>query len=482
MTLHPRGIGKKPGVYALNRRLFIRGAAGVLVGLPALESFLPRQANAQETVVRYAIFLRQGNGVQQGGNADEPDRFWPTKLGPLTTASMQADGDQAVNVLSAHADKLLIVRGLRYDGLGVDVGCGHSMGGLLCLTAAKPDGKNIEKALALGESIDNRIVRELQMAGQEPLTLRSGPRSGYLDDVLSYRGPADRRTAEQNPYNAYKALFGVETASQTEQELIKQRRSSVNDFIRSELSGLLTNPKLSQDDKRRLENHQQAIRDLETGMSCKLPPEVLGPISMLTKDDSVSNKLVDDITRMQIQVIALSVACGMTRAATLQVGNGNDQTQYSINGQVYERFHHISHRINGDGADGTPIADADVKHHDIDKHFAGYFKYLLEQLSQYTTPTGTMLDEGVSVWLNDLSTGPPHGTNNLPYVLAGSAGGYLKTGAYVDAKGGAKDSMTHNRFLSTIGAAVGCKNAQGAPLDDFGDASLPKGQVDAMLK
>ena len=206
MTLHPRGIAKTRGVHALNRRLFIRGAAGVLVGLPALESFLPRQASAQETVVRYAIFLRQGNGVQQGGNANEPDRFWPTKLGPLTTDGMKADGDQAVNVLADHADKLLIVRGLRYDGLGVDVGCGHSMGGLLCLTAAKPDGKNIEKALALGESIDNRIVRELQMAGQEPLTLRSGPRSGYLDDVLSYRGPADRRTAEQNPYKPQRIL------------------------------------------------------------------------------------------------------------------------------------------------------------------------------------------------------------------------------------------------------------------------------------
>lgn len=93
MTLYQRGIR------SIGRRLFIRGAAGVLVGLPILETFQPRLASAQDLQHRYALFVRQGNGVQQGdvgggnGGGDygsEPDRFWPTKLGSLTTASMQA--------------------------------------------------------------------------------------------------------------------------------------------------------------------------------------------------------------------------------------------------------------------------------------------------------------------------------------------------------------------------------------------------------
>jgi hypothetical protein len=36
-------------------------------------------------------------------------------------------------------------------------------------------------------------------------------------------------------------------------------------------------------------------------------------------------------------------------------------------------------------------------------------------------------------------------------------------------------------LLNTTGAAVGCKNRSGAPLDDLGDASLPHGLVPAML-
>ena len=104
-----------------------------------------------------------------------------------------------------------------------------------------------------------------------------------------------------------------------------------------------------------------------------------------------------ETARLQCQVIALAMSCGRTHAATLQIGNGNDATQYTINGRKYERFHHISHRINSDGSDGTPIDQADVKHHDIDKMFAGIFKTLLSTLDGYKTATGTLLDEGFSV-------------------------------------------------------------------------------------
>ncbi len=54
----------------VSRRLFLSGAAGVTVGLPLLESLGLRSAEAQTASFRYAIFLRQGNGVMQ-------PKFWP---------------------------------------------------------------------------------------------------------------------------------------------------------------------------------------------------------------------------------------------------------------------------------------------------------------------------------------------------------------------------------------------------------------------
>lgn len=217
-------------------------------------------------------------------------------------------------------------------------------------------------------------------------------------------------------------------------------------------------------------------------MQCSLPPELLTPLSMFTTKQAESDVSVQDAARFQAQVIALAMACGKAPAATLQIGNGNDQTQYTVDGTKLERFHHISHRINSDGSDGTPIADADVKHHKVDKLFATIFRDLLDALSAHTTPTGTLLDDGVAIWVNDLSNGPPHSTRNMPYVCAGGCGGQLKTGVYVDAGDVPKNKYaSHNKFLNTIGAAVGCKNGAGAPLDDFGDSSLEKGRIQAML-
>lgn len=469
----------KRGWSLLGRRAFLRGAGSVVVALPLLESLWPRGVAAQSAVHRYAIFMRQGNGVQQGIDGKEPDRFWPSALGALTTSGMKADGGRAVSVLADFAPKLLLVRGCEMRAIA-DAGCGHSSGGLLCLTASRANGKNVEKALATSESIDNRIERALTGAGREPLTLRAGPRSGYLDDVLSYRSAGNRRVAESNPFNAYKALFGLSAEVGADQKR-GLRQKSVNDLVRAEFEALLSGNRLSRADRERVEQHRQAIRDLELGMQCALPPALLDPLSRVSTGQSESDANIVQTVKLQSQVIALAMACGKVHAATLQIGNGNDQTQYTINGQKYERFHHISHRISSDGAEGTTIANADLKHHEIDKLFAGMFLELLRELEARKTPTGTLLDDGVAVWLNDLSNGPPHSTRNMPYVCAGGCGGSLKTGVYVDAGDAtANKYVTHNKFLNTIGAAVGVKNAAGAPLDDFGDPGLEKGLIAKM--
>jgi hypothetical protein len=100
---------------------------------------------------------------------------------------------------------------------------------------------------------------------------------------------------------------------------------------------------------------------------------------------------------------------------------------------------------------------------------------LLDRLDSVETPTGTLLDDGVSAWLNDLASGPPHGSKPVPWVLAGGAAGHLNTGQYL------RGEYTINKMLNTIGAAVGMTNGAGAPHDDFGDPGYQKGHIDGML-
>jgi hypothetical protein len=460
------------------RRMFLRAAgASAVVGLPLLESlgtgqlpFLealgPSRAQAQGGPFKYALFMRQANGVVQSN-------FWPSAAGALTTASLQKDAetsDRTVGILAPYAEKLNVVYGLKYNYS--TTGCGHADGCLQCLTASAPDGNNSNESLATGPSIDWVISTQLNPAGTEPVSLYAGAKDSYLGDVILYRGAKQRRAGERDPMNAYMRLFGMQTTpampgpGDQEAQRIALRRKSVNDIVRAQMMAVLGRPELSGADKKRLDAHFSAIRDMEVQVTsgCQVTP--LGSFS-------ASN--VDDVVRVHSDMLALAMSCGKSHVGSLCIGNGNDQTQYTIDGKVYERYHHISHRVRSDGSSGEEIPNAEALHHNIDKKFAGYFKYLLDKLSAITTPTGTLLDDGVAVWLNDLSDGPPHGSRNLPWVLAGGAGGALKTGQYV------RGDWTINRIHNTIGAAVGAKNAAGGPLDDFGDSRYPKGHIDGLL-
>ncbi len=233
---------------------------------------------------------------------------------------------------------------------------------------------------------------------------------------------------------------------------------------------------LSKADRERLELHFQSIRDLEVNMSCNLPDVDIAAMEAIQSKVGTSDNL-QTVAKMQMDIIALAIACGVVRAATVQIGDGNDSTEYTINGQKQYSFHWISHRIQGDGDKGDPIENAYLLHHEIDKIHGRLFKYLLDKLSSYSLGSGTLLDSGVAVWTNDLAD-KNHSYKNVPYVLAGGCNGFLKTGQYIDA-----GKVNNNKLFNTIGSAVGCrKNGPNSDyMDDFGDPDLEPGFIDAMM-
>ncbi len=459
----------------LSRRGFLTGLGGVVVALPFLETFAPKKAEAgQADVLPYAIFCRQGNGVQQL-TSDEPERFWPSfAAGPITTAMMQADTDRTVSELAVHASKLNLVRGIKFNFPGN--GCGHSGGGNQCMTAAQVSADPAGNlSLSMGESLDNRIQRELQ-PGVEPLAVYVGRKYGYLDEVMSYRGPKQLRAAENNPYNVYKDLFGLSTIDPEALKILQSRRKSVNDLVRGEMQSLMSRTDLSKADHERLDLHFQSIRDLEIGIICGVSN---GDVANLdaAQANIDNDDMFETLCKLHMDLVVLAMACGSTRSATLQFGSGNTGTEFTIDGVKQKSYHKISHRIDSDGATGAPIPNADILHHKIDQLHANLFKYLLDKLDAVKLAQGTLLDAGVSVWLNDLGE-KYHSYNHVPHIMAGSAKGFLKTGQFIDL---GDNQVTNNKILSTIGAALGCKNGNGGALDDFGDPGLEIGHVDQLI-
>jgi hypothetical protein len=86
----------------------------------------------------------------------------------------------------------------------------------------------------------------------------------------------------------------------------------------------------------------------------------------------------------------------------------------------------------------------------------------------------------VVVWANELSDGKAHHFANLPWVIAGSGGGYLRQGQHLDLTNGGElydfngGGVPHNRLLMTFA------NAMGLSLSEFGDPEFAPAQGELM--
>jgi hypothetical protein len=483
----------------LNRRMVLRGAGGLMLGLPLLEGFMPREAAAQAAMRSpFVLIVVSDNGVVQAGvtlqNAAETERFWPTATGTLTKASMLADKPtRSTGELSDYAEKLLIVKGvnLPYSSNG----CSHSAADAQILTAATitPGSTN---CLATGISIDTAIAKAKNPAGRDPLVLHAGMFSpggtGFdIPGYVSYVSAKQPRVYIDSPYKAYQSIIGVvgngsnANAAETEAQLRRVNRSkSINDLLRAQIKDLLARPELSKSDLERLDQHLTAIRDIEVKMSTTT---FTIPEADITSMKNMDGKPYDQnnreaAIRLHMELMAFAVAADYTRVAVLKIGDRIDDHQYTVDGQKF-KFHDASHRA---------VTNGENLHHAIDRLIFGHYKYLLDKLSSYTTPTGALIDQGVSIWANQCATGA-HSFSNVPWILAGSANGVLKQGQFVtvgtgkmpggsqDGKGGDPSVSGVNKMLNTVLNVAGVTQSGGAPTDNFGDASLPKGYFSELL-
>lgn len=458
----------------MHRRTVLRGIGGVTMALPFLEGLAPRTVKAQDAAVPpYAIFFRQGNGVateQSSEFGDEPERFWPREFGALDAANLEGRG---LDELTAFASKLLVVRNINMEDF--DYADGHARGALQCLTARDPvipqAGGDSE---ASGESVDHRIGRQLNPDGQDSLFFYAGSPGGWLGGpCISYRGDNNRRSALHNPWNAYESIFGAADLTDAAAAQLAARNVSVNDLVRGQLQGLLSRTDLSTRDRERLDLHLTSIRDLELNLQCQLSESeerVLEGLESIYESNDGDH--IWQVTRAHMDIATIAVACGLTRSVAIQVGNGNDgSSQYRDpdTGEMMENYHYISHRRFSHSDDGDFIANADELHHKIDRQFAQAFRYLIERLDSYDFGGPTLLDLGVSVWLNDLGNGPGHSANSCPFVFAGSANSFFRQGEYIELDGGAWNVRNHARVLNTIATAVGCTSEGKDYCDDIGE-------------
>jgi hypothetical protein len=455
---------------AINRRAFLRGAGAVAIGLPFLEGLPGRSAWAQDNPPVFSLFIVAACGVVGS-------KFFPSATGPLTQSALASMTDKATSVLSPHAQNLLFVQGINFPMANV-TGCGHAQGLCQSLTATPSEG-SAQNAYATGVSVDMVISKAVNPNGADPLTLYAGnKKNGYIAERISFKGggAGQVRPADDNPYTLYSKLVGLvqpgmgmgtstPTADATAADLIASRKS-VNDLVRAELSGLLKDTRLSGADRQRLEQHFDSIRDVEVTMgrmvaACDAEGLATSQLDALKSGLAFkTNGMIEEVAKLHLELVALAFACNFNRVATLQHGDGTDGTKYNVpsNANLGWPFHHLSHRVQSDSATGmNPTAEQ--AHAEID---VLRMKTLLHGLDAFSARG--LFDKSIVMWTNHVSDGPSHSFRNVPHIIAGNGGGYLKQGAFIDA-----GNVTNNKLFNTlITAATRDKSTE---IPNFGKGS-----------
>jgi hypothetical protein len=443
----------------LSRRTLLRGA-GVAVAFPAFDS-LTRVVQAQAPAIKRFVCFYQCNGVNQS-------QFFPS-AGPLTS---QALVGRSLEPLSGYADKLLIVRGLTQsppggDGVGTP-GDDHQKGMGHKLTAQPL--QDTRDLYASGPSLDQVVARSINPGGSPAMTLRVGPQVGRANGFISYSGAGSPVVGDNNPLEVYRSLMGIAPGSMADDALIR-RRQSVLDLVKQDLDALRAKG-LGTRDREKLDLHATSISEAERKLlgsglvPAALPPDRVLAIESVDPGAVTLESEYRSMGQMLMDVLALALAGDATRVATLQWANGGSGPVFRWDGMDHKYDQHLlSHgeTCDEDDCNRQAVDGYEAMLADIDKWHVTQLAYLLDRVSEYPG----VLDDSVFLYINELSNGKAHDWHDVPALVVGSAGGYLRTGLSVDVQG-----SPHNQLLTTLANAVGARDATGAAITHFGDPSF----------
>lgn len=447
---HPDARGPLDG---WSRRAFLRGAGGVAIGLPFLASLgvgpLGRHARAAEGGPFPKRFI-----VMFSPNGTIKKNWLPTGEGTSFNLS------RILEPLAPHKDDLLILDGVSMltakhgPGDGHQTGMGHMLTAVELLSGDlfQGGGDSGSVGWAGGISVDQAIANVVGGATKlKSLELGVQVHGATVWSRMSYLGPNQPIPPENDPKAVFDRLFADMSISPAEVLKRDRRRKSILDLVKGEYAALA--PRLDAFDRHKLEAHLDAIREVEkrlqtevTGVSesCVLPTEPAWPAHMEPTN-------YEAVGRLQMDLLVSALQCDLTRVASLQFSHSVSQHVFTNLG-IFQAHHDLSH-------EGDSNQDAQEKLTLINRFYAEQMAYLVARLRATPEGDGTLLDNTVVLWVNELGKGNSHSRDEVPYVLAGSCGGYFKTGRYERFLA----STPHNDFL------VALQRAMGLGVESFGD-------------
>jgi hypothetical protein len=433
--------------FDFTRRKALRGmmsGAAVTVGVPLLDCFLDGNgvamaATGSPVPVRFGTWF-WGLGVN-------PSRWFPSTPG----ANYELKPELAP--ISEYAKKINILGNFSVPLDGAP-NLPHTSGGPAIRTGR---ALTAERGLP-GESFDVTIsdligtrtrFRSLEMSS-----------SGDPRNSLSGRGGGNLNPSEVSAAGLYQRIFGLgfkdpNSADFTPDPQVMARRSVLSGVTEQRQS---LERSVGAADKQKLDQYFTSVRQLEKQLDVELTkPEPLQACVVPGKiaDRAVNAEIENVMTNHELMtdLLVMALACDQTRVFNMMFNNGASSLT----------------RI------GSSITHHQLTHEEVLDNRLGYqpeatyfltkimeaWVYFVAALDKVQEGDHTLLDNTLVFAHSETEFAKFHTIDNIPMMTAGSGGGRIKTGIYVDGIG---------TPVSRVGLTL--QQAMGVPVDRWGTKSL----------
>lgn len=418
------------------RQIATSAGAGLLLSpfLSLLEGSRPR-ADATKRARRLMLFCSMGTA---------PQIWTPTAVAGESSFTFSA----STAPLAAVKQHLVMIEGLASANPGNNHGAPDALTGL---------GHGARNLI----SVDQFIGDKLRAAGvNRPIPVLLLSADSQVGGGRSMFNRGQNLATIASPLAAYQTIFGGGAQTGAAADKVLKRRKSTLDLLRAELATL--GQTLGAQERAKLELHTESLRQLENRITQTAMPEVMVKCAKpaTTPSDSTSNAITANLAHMDLIVNAF--ACDITRVAAVQFGS--DQTmqvnipEIGLQGDQHGGFIHS----------GAPDFKNLIA---LERWLCQRFVDLIAKLKAVPEAdgSGSLFDNTLVVWARDMGDAPNHNQRSMRFVLAGGAGGYLKTnasGRYLNGPGDGK-AARHERVLLNLCEALGITDFTG-----FGDPTL----------
>ncbi|MCE9607185.1 MAG: DUF1552 domain-containing protein [Planctomycetia bacterium] len=431
-----------------SRREFVRklglSAAAVpyVLNLPSL-GFANQRARKQRLVVVFSP-----NGVV-------PKTFWPEEEGEKFTLP------ESLKPLAPFQKQTLVLKGVcdkvRGDGDNHMRGIGCLLTGIELFPGNIQGGSDTPAGWSSGHSIDQELKTFLQKNDATRTRFGSLEFGVMVPDRadtwtrMVYSGPNKPIAPIDHPYQMFSKLYG----HMKDQESLRGVLDELQEDFRK------VSAVVSKEDRRLLDEHASLVRNLERELRATTVVDVGHAVPELPAGVKDDNDEMPRISKMQIDLMVAGFRADFTRIATLQYTNSVGQAKMRWLG-VEEGHHELSHEPDKE-------EKAQEKLTKINKWYCEQVAYLAEQLAKTPEPGGggTMLDNTLIVWTNELGKGNSHTLDDIPFVMVGGGLGF-KMGRSLKLK-----KLPHNRLLLSLAHAFGHRLTKFGNPDYCGEGVLP---------